>query len=153
MKWQKYNIVQIIHVFSFSGNTTIDIRLAGGNVSNEGRIEAFFNDAWGSVCGGKYNQSGIWQDESADVACRSIGFRRAFGRVLDGSFGPGNTLIHFDQVECSGSEETLQTCRLYKFNGDYCTTSSDFGISCQTGRCFIIHVVRSVSASYRKVSR
>ena len=43
-----------------------DIRLAGGNTTNEGRVEVCLNGVWGTVC---HNQ---WTTEDARVACRQL---------------------------------------------------------------------------------
>ena len=47
-----------------------DLRLAGGNVINEGRIEICINNVWGTIC------DDYWSDTDANVACRKLGFSR-----------------------------------------------------------------------------
>lgn len=46
----------------------VAVRLMGGAAVNEGRIEAFFNGEWGTVC-----DTGFGPTEAA-VACTSLGF-------------------------------------------------------------------------------
>ena len=45
-----------------------DLRLSGGNVINEGRIEICINNVWGTIC------DDYWSDADANVACRKLGF-------------------------------------------------------------------------------
>ena len=46
------------------------IRLIGGSVPTEGRVEVCQNDAWGTVC------DDSWSDVDASVACRQLGYSR-----------------------------------------------------------------------------
>ena len=46
------------------------IRLIGGSLPTEGRVEVCLNDAWGTVC------DDGWTDVDASVACRQLGYSR-----------------------------------------------------------------------------
>ena len=48
--------------------STGDIRLAGGNIPNEGRIEICMNNEWGTVC------DDSWGSADATVVCRQLGY-------------------------------------------------------------------------------
>ena len=48
--------------------TTGDIRLAGANVPNEGRVEICMNNVWGTVC------DDGWDTTDATVVCRQLGY-------------------------------------------------------------------------------
>ena len=45
------------------------IRLVGGSVPNEGRVEVCVNGTWGSVC-----DDDQWGPLDAQVACRQLGY-------------------------------------------------------------------------------
>ena len=47
---------------------TGQLRLAGGNIANEGRVEICINNVWGTVCGSS------WGTTDASVVCRQLGY-------------------------------------------------------------------------------
>jgi deleted-in-malignant-brain-tumors protein 1 len=44
------------------------VRLAGGPNQQEGRVEIYFQDNWGTVCDDSFD------DNAASVVCRMLGF-------------------------------------------------------------------------------
>ena len=44
------------------------LRLAGGNIANEGRVEICMNNEWGTVC------DDSWETNDATVVCRQLGY-------------------------------------------------------------------------------
>ena len=48
--------------------TTGQLRLAGGNIPNEGRVEICMNNVWGTVC------DDLWGSTDATVVCRQLGY-------------------------------------------------------------------------------
>ena len=44
------------------------MRLAGGNIANEGRVEICMKNMWGTVC------DDAWGSSDATVVCRQLGY-------------------------------------------------------------------------------
>lgn len=57
-----------------------DVRLVGGTVANEGRVEVCTNQVWASVCYSTYGNYGgslrnsNWDAIEAKVVCRQLGY-------------------------------------------------------------------------------
>ena len=57
-----------LHMSIVAPCTTGEVRLVGGNVPNEGRVEVCINDVWGTVC------DDGWSSTDASVVCRQLGY-------------------------------------------------------------------------------
>ncbi|XP_050394984.1 neurotrypsin, partial [Patella vulgata] len=104
----------------------LPVRLVGGPEPNEGRVEVFYNNEWGTVC-----DEG-WGDEEASVVCRDLGFHPDGAVVRKGShFGQGSGQIWLDKVKCNGSEAVLANCEHNGFGQATCGHANDVSVICK----------------------
>ena len=100
-----------------------DLRLVG---NFEGRVEICFEENWGTVC------DDSWDTRDAAVVCRQLGFNSSGALAFsEASFGSGTGPIFFDDIDCTGSEETLISCPHQDTQGVNCFHDSDAGVRCQ----------------------
>ena len=101
-------------------------RLVGGRNQNEGRVELYYKDKWGTVC------DDYIHNNTAKVACRMVGL--SGGRILRQdkgyTFGTGTGDILLDNVDCSGSEASLFDCRHNGIGVHDCSHNEDVGVRC-----------------------
>ncbi|XP_030847773.1 deleted in malignant brain tumors 1 protein isoform X2 [Strongylocentrotus purpuratus] len=115
------------------------VRLVDGSDASEGRVEVYYNGAWGTVC------DDSWDDTDAGVVCRSLGFDSGTG-VGSADFGQGTGDILLDDVSCTGTEINLGDCSNAGFGVHNCGHSEDAGVRC-SGTNFEVLVVRLVDGS------
>lgn len=84
----------------------VPLRLANGSTAREGRVEAYRNGNWGTVC-----TSG-WNIAAASVACRQLGFAGAVSATTGAAFGLGSLPVAITFVFCRGSEAQFANCSL-----------------------------------------
>ena len=102
----------------------LDIRLVGGSIPSEGRLEVSFNGQWGSVC-----RDG-WDINDATIACKHLGYPDALGVARQGDFPIGTGPIWIDEVDCDGVESSLFDCNYKGWGVKGCTHDKDVGIYC-----------------------
>ena len=62
------NDVSEINLFCTAPCTDGQLRLAGGNIANEGRVEICVNNMWGTVC------DDFWGTTDATIVCQQLGY-------------------------------------------------------------------------------
>ena len=109
------------------------VRLVGGSWNGEGRVEVFYNGAWGTVC------DDIWNMNNARVVCRQLGYSGAFSAPQSAHFGAGSGQIWLDNVNCAGSEDSIENCPHNGWGSHDCNHYEDAGVGCLSK----LHVIGS----------
>ena len=102
------------------------VRLAGGNWSGEGRVEIYYNGAWGSVC------DDYWDINDAQVVCRSLDYSYASDAPTKARFGQGSGRIWLDDVNCLGHESSIATCFHLGWGINNCGHDKDASVICSS---------------------
>lgn len=99
------------------------VRLVGGVVPHEGRVEILHEGRWGTVC------DDYWDTVDATVVCGSLGYASGLAvRSID--YGEGEGVIWLDNVECIGTESRLEDCPAAKWGVSDCSHGEDAGAVC-----------------------
>ncbi|KAJ8356536.1 hypothetical protein SKAU_G00193300 [Synaphobranchus kaupii] len=104
-----------------------DLRLAGYEEvqPDRGRVEIYIGGEWGTVC------DDLWDERSAGVACRQLGFSHALKASKQAEFGESGTLrVLLDDVQCKGTERTLLDCQHAGIGTHNCAHYEDAGVIC-----------------------
>lgn len=102
------------------------VRLAGSSNYYEGRVEAYKDGSWGTVC------DHLWDIRDAHVVCRMLGFNGADQVYAAAHFGVGSGTIHYDGLQCDGTESRMLHCP--KSPTGSCTHARDAGVKCKVLR-------------------
>lgn len=96
------------------------VELRGGDGASSGNVFAVNrNFFFGPVC------DDYWDDRDASVVCRQLGFNTGTAAY---HFGNVPEVMAMDDVQCTGSEETLQQCTYRTY--DNCAGSEGAGVEC-----------------------
>lgn len=101
------------------------IRLAEGTSENEGRVEIYHIDRWGTICDNK------WDLKDATVICRMLNYSGALAAPLYSAYNAGSGQIWLDNVECLGNESTIYDCQHDGLGNHDCSHFEDAGVICQ----------------------
>ena len=119
-------------LLAITGQT--QVRLAGGSTVYEGRVEVFYNGAWGTVC------DDSWGDEDATVVCRQLGFPTDGAQAHPNAhFGEGSGNIMLDDLGCTGTETSIDQCSHRGWESHNCGHHEDASVTCQPGKNNVLH--------------
>ncbi|XP_033106180.1 deleted in malignant brain tumors 1 protein-like [Anneissia japonica] len=99
------------------------IRLVGGTLESEGRVEILLDGQWGTVC------DDGWDQLEANVVCQQLDFPGAISAVSGSEYGQGIGPIHLNQVQCTGNERRLDRCD-HVGQTSSCGHHNDAGVIC-----------------------
>ena len=116
----------VVHPLLVFGLRDGDVRLAGGTQQNEGRVEVYYNDQWGTICDDN------WSIADGTVVCRLLGYSGAAQVSYNAAFGPGAGPIWLDELNCLGTEASLlsPTCQHNPWGVHDCTHKEDASVVC-----------------------
>ncbi|NXG59643.1 LOX3B oxidase, partial [Hemiprocne comata] len=107
----------------------LKFRLAGyPRKHNEGRVEVFYNDEWGTICDDDFTLA------NAHVLCRHLGFVAATGWAHSAKYGKGVGRIWLDNVNCAGGEKSIGDCKHRGWGNSDCSHEEDAGVICKDER-------------------
>ncbi|KAL3854706.1 hypothetical protein ACJMK2_013964, partial [Sinanodonta woodiana] len=107
-------------------NAFAPVRLVGGALPYEGRVEVFHNSQWGTVCDDYVDIN------FAKVVCREIGYPSSSPVIKTGEyFNVGNGTIWLDDVRCNGTETALDECSHQSWGTHNCAHTEDVGVICR----------------------
>ncbi|XP_048254124.1 deleted in malignant brain tumors 1 protein-like [Haliotis rufescens] len=109
------------------------IRL-NSTIRGRGRVEVLHNNVWGTVCRGS-----SFSSQEAQVVCKMANLPWTSAYVTT-SYGPGEGLVWMSNVNCAGTETSLDECSHTRWGTvTGCSHSSDVGVVC-LGATLQIHL-------------
>ena len=89
-------------------------------------MEIYYNGQWGTVC------DDSWDLNDARVVCRQLGFEDANFAYQNSPryYGQGSGPIWLDDVQCTGYESSLSSCRHNGWGRHNCGHHEDAGVRC-----------------------
>ena len=112
--------------YSYIVPSCIPVRLVGGSTANEGRVEVYYNNTWGTVC------DDLWDQTDSDVLCQQLGYTGADAFHYNAFFGEGTGTIWMDNVQCTSTDNCLGNCTFNGFANHNCRHSEDVSVTCST---------------------
>ena len=104
--------------------TSYVVRLVNGSTEYEGRVEVYHHGEWGTVC------DDGWDLNDAQVVCRQLGFGSAITARDNAIYGEGRGRIWLDDVNCVGTELTIEECSHNGWGIEDCSHGGNAGIKC-----------------------
>ncbi|XP_077975565.1 scavenger receptor cysteine-rich domain-containing group B protein-like [Styela clava] len=112
------------HGYDASVERISTVRIVSGNGINEGRVEIYHGEIWGTIC------DDGWDIKDAEVVCRMMGFPEAKSAPVRAYYGKGVGQIWLSSVSCSGDEQRLENCNHGSWGSHHCSHDEDASVHC-----------------------
>jgi len=106
----------------------LKVRLQSGKTINQGRVELFLNNTWGTIC------DDHWGIEEANVICRMLNYSEGAWSAPCCDWFRGFDVprkIWLDDVHCVGDEQSVAECRHGGWGKHNCGHGDDVGVVCK----------------------
>ncbi|NXD18097.1 DMBT1 protein, partial [Nothocercus nigrocapillus] len=100
------------------------IRLVDGPNKCAGRVEVLHENQWGTVCDDN------WDMKDAKVVCKQVGCGSPLSALGGARFGRGSDIIWLDDVNCTGTEESIFDCQARPWGEHNCYHGEDADVIC-----------------------
>ncbi|XP_048584826.1 deleted in malignant brain tumors 1 protein isoform X2 [Nematostella vectensis] len=126
--------------FPHAGVVCKSVRLIGGVLPFEGRVEVYRNASWGTICGSSLSL------KSGHVICKMMGYPGVSSTSCCARYCESSGLIAMQDLECTGTERSLITCRHSDWSNTTCAHAQEMGVICTPN-------ITSVSLGYSDTYR
>ena len=124
-------IIPCSYLFMFAVPTFCPpVRLVGGRIENEGRVEIYYNNTWGTVCWT------YWDTYDSNAVCRQLGYTEAIEHYFSPLSNQENLPVWMDKVYCDTYEICVGKCSFAGFGNNQCRHRQDVFIRCNGTRNF-----------------
>uniref|UniRef100_A0A8C3CIX1 Soluble scavenger receptor cysteine-rich domain-containing protein SSC5D n=1 Tax=Cairina moschata TaxID=8855 RepID=A0A8C3CIX1_CAIMO len=104
------------------------VRLVDGPNKCAGRVEVLHENRWGSVC------DDHWDMEDAKVVCKQVGCGSPLSALGGARYGRGPDVIWLDDVNCTGTEESIFDCQARPWGQHDCYHGEDADVVCAVNK-------------------
>ncbi|XP_064032270.1 LOW QUALITY PROTEIN: deleted in malignant brain tumors 1 protein-like [Pogoniulus pusillus] len=125
----------------------LQLRLEGGRGRCAGRLEVLRYQQWGTVC------DPGWSLAEAAVVCRQLGCGTALAASGTAAHGQGSGRIWLDDVNCTGTEQSLAQCQSRTWRASSCGHREDVWVECSATGASGHHSLRLANGSNSCVGR
>ena len=87
-------------------------------------MEVYINGEWGTVCDDGFGS------EEGEIICRQLGLGRLVEVYSFARFGEGGGPIHFDDLQCDGTESQISYCKNNGVGVHNCRHGEDVSVFC-----------------------
>ncbi|CAC5370694.1 DMBT1 [Mytilus coruscus] len=115
----------------------VNVRLVGGSAYNEGKVEIFHENEWGTICGNTFSE------EDGKVVCRMLGLDTENITIVTSSvYGRENKDIQIENLNCTGTESHIAACKFRGWGHVNCSSGYAGGVICGGTKMQLVNSIR-----------